>query len=112
MQDLPMIEQPGCCGSIADTSLKRTSARAGHIDRLVGGRTRDRRVMIGLSQQQMAALIGVTRQQLQKYERGHNCMSVGRLYRIAHILGVPISWFFEMAEPQSSGDAALLRERL
>ncbi len=104
MQNTLTIE-PSCCrGPLADGGAKRTSARAGDIDRHVGGRTRDRRVMVGLSQQQMAVMIGVTRQQLQKYERGHNCMSVGRLHRIATILSVPISWFFEMVEPQTNAD--------
>jgi transcriptional regulator with XRE-family HTH domain len=73
----------------------RTSARAGAADRHVGARIRERRVMLGLSQQQLAQMIGVTYQQAHKYERGLNRISAGRLYEIAQVLGVPVSWFFE-----------------
>lgn len=59
--------------------------------------------MLGLSQQQLARLIGVTYQQAHKYERGLNRISAGRLYEIAQVLQVPISWFFEgLGEGQPS----------
>lgn len=51
--------------------------------------------MLGLSQQQMADMIGVTYQQAHKYERGINRISAGRLYEIAQVLNVPVSYFFE-----------------
>lgn len=51
--------------------------------------------MLGLSQQQMAELIGVTYQQAHKYERGINRISAGRLFEIAQVLGVPVGYFFE-----------------
>jgi len=54
--------------------------RGTDVDRFVGGRIRERRVMLGLSQQQMANLIGVTYQQAHKYERGINRVSAGRLF--------------------------------
>ena len=60
--------------------------RGTDVDRFVGGRIRERRVMLGLSQQQMANLIGVTYQQAHKYERGINRISAGRLYEIARVL--------------------------
>lgn len=69
--------------------------RANDTDRHVGTRIRERRVMLGLSQQQMADLIGVTYQQAHKYERGINRISAGRLYEIAQVLGVPVNYFFE-----------------
>jgi transcriptional regulator with XRE-family HTH domain len=56
---------------------------------------RERRIMLGLTQQQMAALIGVTSQQAHKYEKGTNRVSAGRLYSIAQALGVEVSYFFE-----------------
>lgn len=71
------------------------AGRAGLADRFVGSRIRERRLMLGLSQQQLAQMIGVTYQQAHKYERGINRISAGRLYEIAQVLGVPISWFFE-----------------
>jgi transcriptional regulator with XRE-family HTH domain len=75
--------------------------RASNADRHVGTRIRERRIMLGLSQQQLAQMIGVTYQQAHKYERGLNRISAGRLYDIARVLSVPISWFFEgmAAEP-------------
>jgi len=51
--------------------------------------------MLGLSQQQMAKLIGVTYQQAHKYERGINRISAGRLFDIAQVLRVPVGYFFE-----------------
>ncbi|HIJ61484.1 MAG TPA: helix-turn-helix transcriptional regulator [Rhodospirillaceae bacterium] len=69
--------------------------RANDTDRHVGARIRDRRIMLGIGQQQMADLIGVTYQQAHKYERGINRISAGRLYEIAQILGVPVDFFFE-----------------
>jgi len=69
-------------------------SRAQDVDRHVGARVRERRVMLGLTQQQMAELIGVTYQQAHKYEKGINRVAAGRLY-IAQALGVDVSYFFE-----------------
>src|ERR671917_1679839 len=69
--------------------------RANAADRHVGARIRERRVMMGLSQQQLARMVGVTYQQAHKYERGLNRISAGRLFEIAQVLGVGVSWFFE-----------------
>ena len=73
-------------------------ARAQNVDRHVGGRLRERRIMLGLTQQQMAELIGVTYQQAHKYEKGINRIAAGRLYAIAQALGVEVSWFFDGIE--------------
>jgi len=70
-------------------------ARAQDADRHVGARMRARRIMLGLTQQQMAELIGVTYQQAHKYEKGINRVAAGRLYSIAQGLGVEVSYFFE-----------------
>jgi transcriptional regulator with XRE-family HTH domain len=56
---------------------------------------RERRIMLGLTQQQMAELIGVTYQQAHKYEKGINRVASGRLYHIAQALGVEVGYFFE-----------------
>ena len=69
--------------------------RSQDIDRQVGARMRQRRVMLGLTQQQLAELIGVTYQQAHKYEKGINRVAAGRLYGIAQALGVEVSYFFE-----------------
>jgi transcriptional regulator with XRE-family HTH domain len=69
-------------------------SRAQDIDRYVGARMRERRIMLGLTQQQMAELIGVTYQQAHKYEKGVNRISAGRLYQTAQALGVDVGYFF------------------
>lgn len=69
-------------------------ARATDIDRHVGARMRERRIMLGLTQLQMAELIDVTYQQAHKYEKGINRVACGRLYTIAEALGVDVNYFF------------------
>jgi transcriptional regulator with XRE-family HTH domain len=69
--------------------------RAQDTDRYVGARMRERRIMLGLTQQQMAELIGVTYQQAHKYEKGVNRIAAGRLFTIAQALGVEIGYFYE-----------------
>ena len=70
-------------------------ARPQDVDRYVGARMRQRRIMLGLTQHQMAELIGVTYQQAHKYEKGINRVAAGRLYGIAQALGVEVGYFFE-----------------
>jgi len=65
------------------------------IDRHVGARVRERRIMLGLTQQQLAGLIRVTYQQAHKYEKGINRISAGRLLTIARALGVEPGYFYE-----------------
>ncbi|KJS45900.1 MAG: XRE family transcriptional regulator [Rhodospirillaceae bacterium BRH_c57] len=95
-----------------DSIVTKTTVKPGNkatdIDRHVGVKIRERRVMLGLSQQQMADMIGVTYQQAHKYERGINRISAGRLYEIAQVLTVPIGFFFDGAE---SGRASELNPR-
>ena len=69
--------------------------RAQDTDRYVGVRLRERRIMLGMTQQQLAELIGVTYQQEHKYETGINRISAGRLYKMARVLGVDVSHFYE-----------------
>jgi transcriptional regulator with XRE-family HTH domain len=64
------------------------------IDRQVGARLRERRLLLGMSQQQLAYALGVTFQQVQKYENGTNRISASRLWDISRRLDVPIEWFF------------------
>jgi transcriptional regulator with XRE-family HTH domain len=70
-------------------------SRPQDVDRYVGARMRERRIILGLTQQQMAELIGVTYQQAHKYEKGINRIAAGRLHTIAQALGVEIGYFFE-----------------
>jgi transcriptional regulator with XRE-family HTH domain len=67
------------------------------IDKHVGSRVRMRRVLIGMSQEKLGEALGLTFQQVQKYEKGTNRIGASRLQQISTILGVPVSFFFEGA---------------
>lgn len=85
------------------------------IDRHVGVRIRERRFMVGITQIKLADSLGITFQQIQKYERGVNRVSVGKLYRIAELLEVPVSFFFDGIDGEKSTtyiDANLTRESM
>ena len=66
-------------------------------DRYVGSRVRMRRMMLGMSQEKLGDALGLTFQQVQKYEKGTNRIGASRLQHIAHIFQVPVSFFFEGA---------------
>jgi transcriptional regulator with XRE-family HTH domain len=66
-------------------------------DKHVGARVRMRRMMLGLSQEKLGDGLGLTFQQVQKYEKGANRIGASRLQQIAHILQVPVAFFFEGA---------------
>ncbi|MEK7245954.1 MAG: helix-turn-helix transcriptional regulator [Pseudomonadota bacterium] len=68
---------------------------ANPVDVHVGQRVRLRRTLLGLSQEKLGAAVGLTFQQIQKYERGANRIGASRLYEFSKILDVPISYFFE-----------------
>ena len=74
---------------------RRRGRSTAAIDDHVGVRIRERRVMLGLTQQQLAEVIGVTYQQEHKYERGINRVSAGRLFETARVLNVPVGYFYE-----------------
>jgi transcriptional regulator with XRE-family HTH domain len=79
------------------------------VDKHVGSRVRMRRVMLAMSQEKLGAALGLTFQQVQKYERGANRISASRLQQMSHALQVPVEFFFEGApnasEPHGSGSA-------
>lgn len=75
--------------------MKKKSAHP--IDKHVGAQIRMRRMIISMSQVKLAQKLGVTFQQVQKYEKGTNRVGAGRLQHIASVFGVPISFFFEEA---------------
>jgi len=72
------------------------------IDKHVGSRVRMRRMMLGMSQEKLGDALGLTFQQVQKYEKGTNRIGASRLQQISQILQVPVSFFFEGA-PQIPG---------
>jgi transcriptional regulator with XRE-family HTH domain len=67
------------------------------IDKHVGSRVRMRRMMISMSQEKLGEKLGITFQQIQKYEKGTNRVGASRLQQIANVLGVPVGFFFEGA---------------
>lgn len=71
------------------------------IDQHVGSRVRIRRVLVGMSQEKLGEALGLTFQQVQKYEKGTNRIGASRLQQIASILGVTISFFFEGLPPEA-----------
>ena len=95
-----------------DTCDEEAAGRAAAMDQHVGARIRERRLMLGLSQQQLAGMIGVTYQQAHKYERGLNRISAGRLYEIAVALGVAVNWFFEGQAAVSTMGEPTPRQRM
>ena len=81
------------------------------IDVHVGRRVKLRRTILRISQEQLAGDIGVTFQQVQKYESGHNRVSASRLYDISCVLDCPISHFFEDIDKNMSSDRATPQPR-
>ena len=69
--------------------------QANPIDVQVGNRVRIRRMLIGMSQERLGDLLGLTFQQVQKYEKGVNRIGAGRLFEMARILNVPVDFFYE-----------------
>jgi transcriptional regulator with XRE-family HTH domain len=80
-------------GSGEEVGLMKKST--GSIDIEIGSRVRMRRISIGMSQEKLGDMLGLTFQQVQKYEKGMNRISVARLVDIAKILGVDIAFFFD-----------------
>ena len=77
------------------------------IDKHVGSRVRMRRMMLSMSQEKLGGALGLTFQQVQKYEKGTNRIGASRLQQISHILQVPVAFFFEGAptfHPLNEGD--------
>ena len=79
------------------------------IDAYVGSRISLRRSAMGLSQTALARQLGISFQQVQKYETGTNRISASRLHRVAMILGMSVESFFPAAEQEVAGDGAILR---
>lgn len=83
---------------------------ANAVDRSLGQRMRARRLEVGLSQERLADLLGVTFQQVQKYEKGVNRVAASRLYEIASALDVSVGFFFEGAPGLGAASARGMRE--
>jgi transcriptional regulator with XRE-family HTH domain len=84
---------------VANLAKKQTNP----IDIQVGNRVRIRRMLIGMSQERLGGLLGLTFQQVQKYEKGVNRIGAGRLFEVARILNVPVDFFYEGVNDGASG---------
>lgn len=103
-------------------SLSKRGEGPNPIDLHVGTRLRLRRTLLGLSQEVLGEAVGITFQQLQKYERGMNRISASRLFNLSQVLGVSVSYFFEelpaadaatrVAQGAEDGDTMAKRETL
>lgn len=80
--------------------------RAVNVDRHVGNRLRLRRTVLGISQTTLAERVGISFQQVQKYERGVNRISASRLCQFARVLDVPVVYFFEGLNGKGSRSSA------
>ncbi|WP_262691129.1 helix-turn-helix domain-containing protein [Kordiimonas aestuarii] len=80
---------------IEESLLELSARKADLIDKHVGRRLRDRRRTLDLSQQDIANILGISYQQVQKYESGLNRISAGRLYLLAHIMQTTVGYFYE-----------------
>jgi transcriptional regulator with XRE-family HTH domain len=78
---------------------RRKSDKPNPIDVQVGSRVRLRRNMLGLSQEKLGEAIGLTFQQVQKYERGANRIGASRLHELSRVLDVPVAFFFDDTDP-------------
>jgi transcriptional regulator with XRE-family HTH domain len=79
------------------------------VDKYVGSRVRMRRIMLGMSQEKLGEALGLTFQQVQKYEKGTNRVGASRLQQISEVLQVPVSFLFDGGP--SGAPAARLRPR-
>ncbi len=82
---------------VAGQDLPRGSRRANPMDVHVGTRVRLRRMLLGMSQEKLGENLGLTFQQVQKYEKGVNRIGASRLFDLAKVLGVPVQFFYDEA---------------
>jgi transcriptional regulator with XRE-family HTH domain len=106
---MPSPQNPPSPGR-ASSRGRMPSGKPNPIDVHVGGRVRLRRTLLGMSQERLGEALGLTFQQVQKYERGANRVGASRLFDLARVLEVPISFFFDdMSEETRSQSPSLLQ---
>jgi len=87
-----------------ETNMASEQRKPNPIDIHVGSRIRLRRTMLGMSQEKLGDALGITFQQIQKYEKGANRVGASRLQEISRILNTPVAFFFEGAPGQEPGE--------
>jgi transcriptional regulator with XRE-family HTH domain len=83
-----------------DSNDEKGSRKPNPVDIHVGGRVRFRRMLLGMSQEKLGERLGLTFQQVQKYEKGINRIGASRLYDLSQVLGVPVQFFYDEAPVQ------------
>ena len=78
-----------------EVDIERSSRKPNPIDAHVGTRVRLRRMLLGMSQEKLGEHLGLTFQQIQKYEKGINRIGASRLFDLSQVLGVPVQFFYE-----------------
>jgi len=91
---------------LGKVTVTKKKGRANSIDEHVGVQLRQRRALLGLSQEKLAEQVGITFQQIQKYENGANRVSASRLYEFSKVLDIPVTFFFS-DYGSGSGKAAM-----
>jgi transcriptional regulator with XRE-family HTH domain len=101
-------EGPGevASGAADKDGGERNARRANPIDTHVGSRVRLRRMLLGMSQEKLAEQLGLTFQQVQKYERGINRIGASRLFDLSRLLGVSVQYFYDDAPELAIGVSA------
>ena len=85
---------------------RKTKGVPDDIDKHVGKQLKSRRVLLGMSQEKLAESVGITFQQVQKYEKGVNRIGASRLFDLAHVLGVPVQFFYDEL-PSATAEAVI-----
>ncbi len=91
-------------------SGRRKSSGPNPVDIHVGARVRLRRTLLGMTQEKLSRAIGLTFQQVQKYERGTNRIGASRLHELSQVLDVPVSFFFDDLDVAKNGETTLVGE--
>lgn len=87
---------------------ERNARKANPMDAHVGSRVRLRRMLLGMSQEKLGEQLGLTFQQVQKYEKGVNRIGASRLFDLAQVLNVPIQFFYDEAPPGEAMGSAMM----
>ena len=94
-----------------EVDIERGSRKPNPMDAHVGTRVRLRRMLLGMSQEKLGEHLGLTFQQIQKYEKGINRIGASRLFDLSQVLGVPVQFFYEELAVGGPGGAAGFAER-
>jgi transcriptional regulator with XRE-family HTH domain len=109
-EDIRMAPKGKTPATIQKSRAELTDEQLNAIDAAVGQQVRMRRILLGMSQEAVSKLLGLTFQQLQKYEHGTNRISGSRLFQLSLILHCPVSFFFETVDIDIPGGPDAVQE--